>query len=266
MSTIVANGLEIAYERVGSGPPLVLLHGAGGDRREWEPQLASLADELTVIAWDEPGAGRSGDLPADFTLAGYADCLAGLIDGVVGGRAHVAGISWGGTVALELHRRHPALVATLILVDTYAGWRGSLPGAEVEARVAGARRMLSDPDATLALPSLLAADPSEDVRSLLAAVAADVRPRTFRRQVELMAAADLSDHLPAIDVPTLLVWGEKDARSPTVVGRCFAAAIPGSQLVVIAGAGHLSNLERPHEFDRAVGEFCRAHADLTRPS
>ena len=264
---IVANGLELAYERAGSGPPLVLLHGAGGDAREWKPQLVSLADELTVIAWDEPGAGRSEDLPAGFTLAGYADCLAGLIAGIAGGPVHVAGISWGGTVALELHRRHPGLVATLILVDTYAGWRGSLPGTEVEARVAGVRRMLADPDATsLALPDLLAADPGEEVGSLLAAVAADVRPATLGRQVELMAAADLSEHLPAIDVPTLLVWGEQDARSPLSVGRRFAAAIPSSRLVVIAGAGHLSNLERPREFDRAVRDFCRAHAELARPS
>lgn len=63
-------GLDIAFDRAGEGAPLVLVHGAGGDAREWRPQLAGLADDFTVIAWDEPGAGRSSDVPTDFGLAG----------------------------------------------------------------------------------------------------------------------------------------------------------------------------------------------------
>jgi pimeloyl-ACP methyl ester carboxylesterase len=150
-----------AYERVGGGPPLVFVHGAAEDGRVWRPQLAGLADEFTVVAWDESGAGRSSDVPAGFGLADYASCLAALIEALALGRAHVAGLSWGGTVAQELYRRHPWLVATLILVDTYAGWKGSLPEQEVRARVAGARQMLAAPaeefDATL--PGLFAGDP-----------------------------------------------------------------------------------------------------------
>ena len=88
------------------------------DFRTWRPQLAALADEFTVVAWDEPGAGRASDVPADFALADYADCLTALIDALDLGAAHVAGLSWGGTVALELYRHHPELVATLLLVDT----------------------------------------------------------------------------------------------------------------------------------------------------
>ncbi|CAN5452800.1 hypothetical protein BH20ACT18_BH20ACT18_08490 [soil metagenome] len=63
MEVVRTNGLEIAYERVGEGPPLMFAHGAALDARVWQPQLAALADELTVVAWDEPGAGRSSDLP-----------------------------------------------------------------------------------------------------------------------------------------------------------------------------------------------------------
>ena len=143
MEFVHAGGLEIAYERVGAGPPLVLVHGAADDSRIWQPQLAGLADEFTVVAWDEPGAGRSSDLPEGFELAGVADALAAFIDTIGLGRAHVAGLSWGGTVVLELYRRHPGLAATLIMIDTYAGWKGSLPADEVAARVAGARQMLA---------------------------------------------------------------------------------------------------------------------------
>ena len=145
VKVVRARGLEIAYECVGEGPPLVFVHGAADDGRVWQPQLAALADEFTVVAWDEPGAGRSSDLPADFALADYANCLAALIEALALGPAHVAGLSWGGTVIQELYRHHPELVATLILVDTYAGWKGSLPGAEVRARVAGASQMLEAP-------------------------------------------------------------------------------------------------------------------------
>ncbi|HEV2773237.1 MAG TPA: alpha/beta fold hydrolase [Thermoleophilaceae bacterium] len=80
MEVVQANGLEIAYARAGEGPPLVLVHGAADDGRVWQPQLAGLADEFTVVAWDEPGAGRFSDLPEDFGLADYAHCLAALIE------------------------------------------------------------------------------------------------------------------------------------------------------------------------------------------
>ena len=161
-----ANGLEIAYERVGAGPPLVLVHGAAGDCRLWQPQLGALADAFTVVAWDEPGAGGSADLPTGFGLADYAHCLAGLIEALDLGPSHLAGLSWGGTVVQELYRHRPELVATLILAGSYAGWKGSLPQEEVDARVAGLRQMLKAPAGEFdpTLPGLFA-EPAGPVRS-----------------------------------------------------------------------------------------------------
>jgi pimeloyl-ACP methyl ester carboxylesterase len=80
VNLIPAGGLEVACRRAGEGPPLVLVHGAAEDGRVWRGQLAALSDEFTVVAWDEPGAGRSSDVPAGFGLADYADCLAEVID------------------------------------------------------------------------------------------------------------------------------------------------------------------------------------------
>jgi pimeloyl-ACP methyl ester carboxylesterase len=262
VEVVRAYGLDIAYERVGEGSPLVFVHGAACDARIWRPQLAALADEFTVVAWDEPGAGRSSDVPGDFGLADYAHCLAALIEALALGPAHVAGLSWGGTVVEELYRRHPGQVATLILADTYAGWKGSLPEEEVRARVAGAREMLAAPaeefDPTL--PGLFAGDPPADFVSLLEEIAAAVRPDNLRTQLFAMAAADQRDLLPRIAVPTLLIWGELDARSPLHVARQLERAIPEAQLHVIPGSGHVSNLEAPEQFNAAVREFCRAHA------
>jgi pimeloyl-ACP methyl ester carboxylesterase len=256
------NGLELAYERVGEGPPLVFVHGGAEDGRIWQPQLAALADEFTVVAWDEPGAGRSSDVPADFALADYSNCLAAVIDDLALGPAHVAGLSWGGTLVQELYRNHPRLVSTLILVDTYAGWKGSLPEEEVRARVAGVRHMLAAPATEFdpTLPGLFAGDPPAQFVPLLEKMAADVRPESLERELSLMAETDQRDLLPRIAVPTLLIWGELDVGSPPSVARQFEQAIPDAKLVVISGAGHVTNLERPEQFNAAVREFCRAHS------
>jgi pimeloyl-ACP methyl ester carboxylesterase len=262
VEVIQAGGLEIAYERVGEGPPLVFVHGAAEDSRVWRAQLVALADEFTVVAWDEPGAGRSSALPAGFALADYARCLAAVIEALGLGPAHVAGLSWGSTVVQELYRRHPGRVATLILIGAYAGWKGSLPAEDVAARVAGVRRLLAAPAEAFdpTLPGLFAGEPPAEFVALLEEVAADVRPETLSTQLYLMAEADQRDLLPRIAVPTLLIWGELDARSPLSVARQFQDALPQSELVVIPGAGHVCQLERPVQVNDAIRNFCRAHS------
>jgi pimeloyl-ACP methyl ester carboxylesterase len=263
VEVVRAKGLDIAYERVGKGPPLVLVHGAATDSRLWRPQLAALRDEFTVVAWDEPGAGRSSDVPPEFGLADYADCLAALIEALALGPAHVAGISWGGAVVQELYRHHPELVTTLILVDTYAGWKGSLPEQEVRARLDATYRELRAPaeefDPTRALSGWFAGDPPAEFVPLVEEMVAAVRPESMRTALPVMAETDQRDLLPRIAVPTLLIWGELDARSPLGVARQFEQAIPDTRLIVIPGAGHVSNLEHPGRFNDAVREFCRAH-------
>ncbi len=184
-----------------------------------------------------------------------------MIDALGVGPVHLAGLSWGGTVALELYRRRPDLVATLVLADTYAGWKGSLPPEEVELRVAGVRAAISagreefDPT----LPGLFAGDPPAEYVPLLEKVAADVRPESMGIALFTMAECDIRDLLPHVTVPTLLIWGEQDARSPLRVAHEFEQAIPGARLVVIPDAGHVTNLEQPDAFNDAVRDFCRAH-------
>ena len=171
--------------------------------------------------------------------------------------------AWGGTVVQELYRLHPELVATLVLVDTYAGWKGSLPPEEVRARVTGAYRALAVPaeefDPPRTLPGWFAGAPPAEFLPLLEEMAADVRPESLRAALLVMSEADQRDLLPRISVPTLLIWGELDARSPLSVATQFEQAIPDTKLVVVPGAGHVSNLEQPELFNDAVREFCRAH-------
>ena len=215
--------MRVAFAQAGAGPDLVLLHGGMDDSRVWRHQLEGLSDAFRVLDWDAPGSGGTPDAPAMWRMPEFADCAAEWLDEIGVERAHVLGLSWGSSVALALYHRHPALVRSLILASAYAGWMGSLPRGEVAARVEGALDEGAD-EAT--------------VRS--------------------MAEADLRDVLPTITVPTLLLFGELDDRSPvTTVGAELHARIPNAQLAVIPEVGHMSNLEAPEAFNAAVRAFLR---------
>ena len=256
------DGLRIAYERAGTGPPLVLLHGYVGDGpATWRPQLDGLCDEFTVVAWDAPGAGRSADPPETFGIAGYADCLAGFVAALGLGHPHVVGLSFGGTLALAFQGRHPAVARTLVLVSAYAGWLGSLPAdvAEARRRQAHVLAALEPPELVDALlPTMFAESPSlETVEAFRASLLA-FHPAGFRAMAEA-AAVDLRRVLATIDVPTLLVYGDRDVRAPLAVARDLDAAVTGSTLVVLPGRGHLCNLEAAAEFNDVVRGFLRRH-------
>ena len=259
MSQVEVSGLRIAYRQEGSGPPLVLLHGGFGfDSRSWQRQLEALSDEYTVVAWDAPGCGQSSDPPPTFRLPDYADCLAGFIDALGLSRPHLLGLSFGGALALQLFALHPGVPRTLILAGAYAGWAGSLPADEVSRRVARlATDMQRPPEEWIPsyLPGLLTeAAPPEMVHEV-ASLMADVRPAANQAMLQGMAEADLRDVLPSVDVPTLLLYGEQDARSPVAVGQALRDSIPGSELVILPGVGHLSNFEGAAEFNREVRAF-----------
>jgi pimeloyl-ACP methyl ester carboxylesterase len=260
MEQVEVQGLRIAYERAGTGPPLVLLHGYVGDGPTlWRRQLDELCDQYTVVAWDAPGAGGSADPPEAFGMAGYADCLAGFIQQLGLERPHVAGLSFGGALALALYGRHPAIPATLILASAYAGWSGSLPAEVAEQRLDQALRLseLSPEDlvGTL-LPTMVSeATPPETVAASRASMLG-FHPVGLRAMARA-SAENLRGVLPQVKVPTLLVYGDRDVRAPLPVAEDLQAAIPGSTLHVLPGVGHACNMEAPEEFNRVVRAFLR---------
>jgi pimeloyl-ACP methyl ester carboxylesterase len=253
------DGLSIAYERAGSGPALVLLHGFLFDSRAWRPQIESLSSDFTVIAWDAPGAGRSSDPPETFATADWADCLGGLLEVEGVGAAHILGLSWGGIVAQEFYRRHPQRTRSLVLADTYTGWRGSLGEATAEQRLANCLRDSSLPAGEVVakyLSGMHSESAAQEVREGLASIMSSFHTVGFRLMALSSAHVDTRDLLPKIRVPTLLLWGEADERSPMSVAHEIRGAIPGARLVVISGAGHLSNFEAPGHFNAEVRDFC----------
>ncbi len=147
---------------------------------------------------------------------------------------------------------------SLVLADTYAGWKGSLPEPIPEQRLAACLRDASLPPGEFVpryLPGMFSASPTPAVRAELAGIMSDFHPVGFR----LMATssyADTRDLLPNIQAPTLLVWGDADARSPLTVAHQLHDAIPGARLAILSGAGHVSNLDQPAQFDAEVRAFC----------
>jgi len=259
---VVIDGLRLAYQRVGTGPPLVLLHGFFGDSRVWRRQLEDLSDEFEVVAWDTPGCGQSSDPPEAFRIPDYARCLAGFMQALGLERANVLGLSFGSTLALELYRQHPRLCRSLVLASAYAGWSGSLPGDVVEQRL---RKTIADLDLPAAkvvaaynVPGLLTESAPTRLVAENAVIMSDFHPAGMRAMTRALAEANLRHLLPHIELPTLLLYGDKDVRSPLRLGEDLRSQIPGSRLVVMPGVGHLSNFEAPDRFDAEVRSFLRS--------
>jgi pimeloyl-ACP methyl ester carboxylesterase len=254
-------GLRIAYHRAGRGPPLVLVHGFVGDAGStWGRQLEALSDDFTVIAWDGPGAGRSADPPAWFRLPQFADCLAGFVAELRVAHPHVAGLSFGGAMALELYRRHPAVPRSLVLAGAYAGWAGSLAPETVAERLRFCLEVADLPPDDFVqsmLPSMFSRSAAPERVAAFAASVRQFHPDGFRAMSRASAEADLRPVLGQVSVPTLVLSGDRDTRAPLPVGEALHAAIPGSRLVVLQDVGHVSAVEAPERFNAEIRTFLR---------
>jgi pimeloyl-ACP methyl ester carboxylesterase len=254
-----ASGLTIAYRRAGAGPVLLLLHGAYEDSRIWSRVLDDLSRDFTVIAVDVPGNGRSDDPPASWGPDEFAEALADVVHGLGSGPVTLVGLSFGSVLALALYAKRPDVVSRLVLASAYAGWAGSLTPAQVEARMQQVLAELDRPATELApvwLPTLLTDDATQAMRDEVTEVMVDFHPAGMRTIVKAFGPADLRPVLPTIAVPTLLLYGERDVRSPVdPVGLALHEAIPGSRLVVVPGAPHLLMVEAAEAFVSEIRAF-----------
>jgi pimeloyl-ACP methyl ester carboxylesterase len=252
------NGMRIAYMRAGAGPALVMLHGAPSDSRIWQWMLADLSRDHTVIAWDAPGFGQSSDIDDGWRAPEFADALAGFVAALGVSRPHLAGHSFGTMVALSLFQRHPSVPASLVLIGGYAGWAGSLPPSEVARRLEMFVGMaeLGDAFDPKSYPGLFSdLIPAERDAVMTTMMRQNIRPATIRAAGHIGAETDLRPMLPTIDVPTLVLHGEADARSPLANAEALHAAIPASQLAVLPELGHACLVEDPEACAAEIRRF-----------
>ena len=169
----------------------------------------------------------------------------------------MAGLSFGAILALALQRRHAATTSVLILASAYAGWTGSLPRDVAEQRLRQALALAEGtPEAFVdaLLPTMFTKTLPQDTIDEFRASMQAFHPDGFRAMAQA-SAEDVRDVLPHIDVPTLLLYGDRDVRAPLTVAEALRAAITGSELVVLPGAGHVCNIEAPDEFNESVRSF-----------
>ena len=243
-------GRSLAWREAGSsaGPPLVLLHGLGGSRISWEPQLAALSARRRVVAWDQPGYGESPPLDGPVTFAALATAVDRLADELDAARIDLAGISFGGMVSQYAAAAFPDRVRSLALLSTSPcfGLDGTSPEAWRAARVAplDAGREPADV-AEGVLRSIAGPSITPEAFAGQRAAMARIGSAALRRSIDCLVTHDSRAVLPTIAAPTLVLVGEVDAETPVAYARALAEAIPGARLEVVAGAGHLLNVEAP---------------------
>jgi 3-oxoadipate enol-lactonase len=250
---MTSNGYEIGYVESGSGGavPIVFLHGVGSDKSVWHPQLNHFGAERRAVAFDYPGYGDSDSAPEGTTRDDYASAVLSAMERLGIERAHICGLSLGGIVAIAMHHRAPGRCSSLILADTFA--------VHPEGRAIYQRGIAGSGDlATMAearVDVLIAQPADPEVRREVVGTMSRIDPASYRIGAEAVWLADQRDRAGAISVPTLIVVGDQDFITPVDLSNELVDLIPEARMQVIAGAGHLTNLEKPDEFNALVGEF-----------
>lgn len=249
----------------GDGPPLLLVHGFPLDHSMWRHQIDAFSVSRRVIAPDLRGFGQSEVTSGTVTMDQFADDIAALLDWLnIVEPVVFCGLSMGGYIGWQFFQRHRRRLKALIQCDT----RAVADTAEgVANREKLARLVLengTEPVAAAMLPNLFAEGPTPDRQ----AVVEETRQAMLRTRPEGIAAAslgmslrpDVTDILPAIDVPTLLIVGEDDRISTVEEMRGIAERIPDARFEIIPNAGHMSPLENPEPVNAAIR---RLLADLS---
>jgi pimeloyl-ACP methyl ester carboxylesterase len=248
MSAVRVDGLEIQYETAGSRSPAVcLVHGTGGSAGVWRRQLEGLADLARVIALDLPGHGASeGAVPS--SIEDGASVVARLLDALGVPRVVIGGHSMGGAIAQQFALDYPARVAGLVLIGT---------GARL--RVLPRLLDLLDRDYPEGLRLLMGlavgADAPAHLKDALHRQTAASRPGVVLADLRACDAFDVLDRIGTVRVPTLALCGEEDQLTPAKYTRVFGERIAGASTVIVPGAGHYVQMEKPEETTEAIRRF-----------
>jgi pimeloyl-ACP methyl ester carboxylesterase len=238
-------------------PALVLLHAFPLDRSMWDREVRVLADAASpIIAASFPGFGLS-ELPArQPTLDDYADAVIGVMDAARVDGAAIAGLSMGGYVAFAIWRRHKKRVERLALIDTKA--EGDTPEAAANRVRLAATIREHGVEALLRTPPKWLRDGSPHWDALKATIRAQNKEAVAQASVAMSTRADSVKDLATIDVPTAVIVGEADAITPLANSTTIANAIPNATLAVIPDAGHISNIDAPEAFEKAMRAWLKA--------
>lgn len=257
MNTFTGPEISLAYDDSGAGEALLLVHGHPFDRSMWRPQIDHFARAgWRVIAPDLRGYGETTVVPGKTGWETFARDLADLLDHLAVERCVLAGLSMGGQIALEFHRLFPDRLDGLVLADTS-------PRAETaqgrQNRTEVAERLLREglaPYVKEVLFKMVSPNAALPVAGHVLGMMRGTSPQGAA--AALLGRAERPDYvdmLADIKVPTLVVVGAEDTYTPISEAEFLRSRIPNAKLVIVDGAAHLPNLERPDEFNAALSEF-----------
>jgi 3-oxoadipate enol-lactonase len=255
------NGIALRAVDVGRGRPLVFLHGLGWDGTLWASAARRFADRYRVIAGDTRGHGQSDKPPGPYSIDLFAADWLGLLDELGIDRAGIIGFSQGGMIAQVLALEHPERVAALVLVSTACR---SDPGAKekMEERIRLARTEGPAAAARVAATAIFSKRFTDARPNVIQGF---IAWRTAAQQDPLLEATraaygfDVSARLSAVQIPTLVMYGDEDALTPPPIVRYVADCLPRPELVCVAGAGHMIPIEQPEAFESHLGAFLEKH-------
>lgn len=271
MATTRVGDIQMYYEVHGSGEPLLLIMGLGGNAADWEMQIPYFSREYQVIAFDNRGAGRSDKPKEWYTIPQMADDAAGLLEVLGITWAHVYGMSMGGMIAQEMALRHPTRVRTLVLGGTMAGGPNAVMAGPqlIQQWVSTAALPLEEAIATgltfLYSDEFIARNKERLVNRALELAHLMPPMDALQRQFAAIAQFNAYDRLQEIRVPTLIIAGTHDKIVPVENSRILAERIPGAELVELPGAGQGFLGERAEEANAAVGDFLKRHGSAGSP-
>jgi 3-oxoadipate enol-lactonase len=257
---------RIALLQAGHGPAVIFLHGLGATKEIWHPQITYFSENYTAIAWDMRGYGDSGDFdgPVRFATDVADDLLRVLTERRIS-CAHLVGLSMGGFIAQCFYHRYPDRVRSLVLADSFESFSRLLSPAQLAAFLKARRDPLilgiSPGDvAEETATALLGNNPSIEARRAFVAVLSALRPATYVRAMEALAAEDYVRQATEIRVPTCIIVGEEDRLTPWEACRTLAGKIPGAEFHSISEAGHMTSLEQPMIFNQIIEKFLERQA------
>ncbi|ASU34179.1 alpha/beta fold hydrolase [Mucilaginibacter xinganensis] len=261
MPVILANNVKIYYKLTGQGDPILLVHGHPFDHTMWAPQIASFSTLYQVITPDLRGYGKSG-LPKLTRFEDYATDLLALMEALEVDRFHLAGLSQGGQIIMEIFRQAPKRIKSLIFADTFAGMdtpevkQGRYDTAdrlekegmdsysnEVIYKMLKPEHVSSQPEAAAHVLKMMKASSPKGAATAL---------RARAERIDYLKVV-----LPTINIPTLVIVGRQDEFTPVAKAEELQQNLQNCKLVVIEDAGHLPNLEQPNAFNAAVLDFLK---------
>ena len=257
------NGIETSYELYGKegAPWLVLSHSLACSVRMWDPQIAALKDGFRILAYDTRGHGASEAPKGPYTLEMLADDLKALLDALGVKDPHYCGLSMGGMIGQTFALKYPGVFRTLMLADTTSRYPAEA-WPQWQQRIAIAEEKGMQPLVQATLERWFTEDFRNSHPEPVAAIAkliASTPVAGYAGCCHAIPKINVTDRLKEIKAPILVICGDKDPGTPPAMSEEIHRSAPGSKLVMIPNAAHLSNLENPAAFTGAMQEFMAAH-------